>query len=143
MKTILVLALIVCLPMRLAAAASDEEQKRRNSAQNENPDGNKNANKNTTIAASKLSADLNALIKSPNAQVTLGHNQKKGDAYLIEITIKGDSSKLIALLKQMGLEVVSTSSNGHKIKAYVTLAKVSEIAAQDFVLHLSLASDRK
>lgn len=97
------------------------------------------ANKNLT----KLSRDLQALISSPKGQLKLNHIEQKGDNYLIEISIKGDSAKLIALLKAMGLEVVSTSSNGLKIKAFVPLAKVSAIAAQDFVLHLALASDRK
>lgn len=105
-------------------------------------DVKRDESKPKTNLSNKLSASLKAALK--NTQKASAITNSKGEL-LIALSVRNnaDAEKLVTLLKAMGLEVVSTSANGHLVKAYLPTSKIDEIAAKEFVLHLTLASDRK
>ncbi|MDQ5935040.1 MAG: hypothetical protein QG574_2346, partial [Cyanobacteriota bacterium erpe_2018_sw_21hr_WHONDRS-SW48-000092_B_bin.40] len=85
-----------------------------------------------------------------NKNTTL-NTARKGDRYLLAITIKDFTSEIEKILKALGVEIVSkdaakTDAQGKKttvVRAYLKLNKLEALAKQDFVLHIDLASDRK
>lgn len=101
---------------------------------------------------SKMSQSLAAGLASTgkNKNTTL-NTARKGDRYLLAITIKDLTSEIEKILKALGVEIVSkdaakTDAQGKKttvVRAYLKLNKLEALAKQDFVLHIDLASDRK
>jgi Ca-activated chloride channel family protein len=101
---------------------------------------------------SKMSQPLAAgLVSTGKNKNTTLNTARKGDRYLLAITIKDFTSEIEKILKALGVEIVSkdaakTDAQGKKttvVRAYLKLNKLEALAKQDFVLHIDLASDRK
>jgi len=102
----------------------------------------------TSKMSQPLAAGLASSGKNKNSPL---NTARKGDRYLLAITIKDLTSEIEKILKALGVEIVSkdaakTDAQGKKttvVRAYLKLNKLEALAKQDFVLHIDLASDRK
>lgn len=103
---------------------------------------------NTSKMSQPLAAGLVSTGKNKNTTL---NTARKGDRYLLAITIKDFTSEIEKILKALGVEIVSkdaakTDTQGKKttvVRAYLKLNRLEALAKQDFVLHIDLASDRK
>jgi Ca-activated chloride channel family protein len=134
-------------------AAKDEESDKKNSpreaskAKEQDRDDRRKENRpkfdniselKSATASSKLSQQLAMLV---NKTGTVTNVKRIGDRYMVTIKVKNLDVKIEKLLKSLGLTI--TAKKDGSVEGFIALDKVNKLAANDFVLHIDLVSDRK
>lgn len=125
-------------PRELAAKAKEADRDDRRAVKRQEENKAEPAAKFDAVTSAKLSAQLVTLL---NKTGTVSNVKRSGNRYMLTIKVKSLDARAEKLLKSLGLTI--TAKKDGIVEGYLPLDKVNALAANDFVLHIDLVSDRK